>query len=277
MSLDRWRALSGFLPADASPAHHNLGVRYPWRDIALHTRTQALARRVDEARRVVDFALSTDHGWTLGLSGGKDSTALALLAPSLPAVSVKDDLDYPGEVEYLRALVARTGHALRVLTPPTSLVSFLRETRPSLVEDLHGRAAELSARWFYSLLDADRIAHGYGGVLLGLRAQESRGRRLNVATHGTVYQRADGLRVAQPLANWSALDVHAYLWREGWPVLPVYLCIDPEQDPLSIRKSWWVCGGGPARRGSHYGWLRRWWPTQWRIACEIDPSVRAIS
>ena len=281
MSLSRWRALSAHLPANAIPTRPDFGTRYPWRDVALHARSRELVRRVDGARRHLDAALSRDvpGGWRLGLSGGKDSSALAALCAGLqiPAMSVKDDLDYPGEREALAALTSHTGHALTILTPPVSLLAYLQTTRPSLVEDLHGRTADLSARWFYGLLDQHQATEGYGGVLLGLRAQESRGRALNRATRGPVYQRADGLHVAQPLAEWSALDVHAYLWREGIPVLPVYLCVDPGADALALRKSWWVCGGGPARNGSHYGWLRRWWPDLWRLAVEIDPEVAHLS
>lgn len=281
MSLDRWRDLSAHLPADAIPTRPDFGTRYPWRDVALHARSVELVRKVEQARRALDVAIALDvpGGWRLSLSGGKDSSALAALCAGHPlqGTSVKDDLDYPGEREALHQLVQRTGHALTILTPPVSLLAYLQTTRPSLVEDLHGRTADLSARWFYGLLDQHRAEQGYGGVLLGLRAQESHGRRMNRATRGHVYQRADGLRVAQPLADWSALDVHAYLWREQVPLLPVYLCVDPGMDALALRKSWWVCGGGPARNGSHYGWLRRWWPECWRTAVEIDPEVATIS
>lgn len=281
--LSHWLALSVHLPPDAIPDRPDFGVRYPWRDVALHARSRELDRRVSQARHHLDEALTRDvpGGWRLSLSGGKDSSALAVLCAEhgaiVPAMSVKDDLDYPGEREALAHLSERTGHPLTILTPPVSLLACLRETRPSLVGDLHGRTADLSARWFYGLLDAHRSAEGYGGVLLGLRAQESRGRAMNRAVRGRTYQRVDGLRVAQPLADWSALDVHAYLWRAGVPVLPVYLCMDPGTDALALRKSWWVCGGGPARVGGHYGWLRRWWPACWLAACEIDPEVARVS
>ena len=281
--LTRWRTLSAHLPPDAIPARLDFGTRYPWRDVALHARSLELDQRVDRASRHLDDALSraVPGGWRLGLSGGKDSSELAVLCAehglTLPALSVKDDLDYPGEREALEALASKTRHALTILTPPVSLLGYLRETRPSLVEDLHGRTADLSARWFYGLLDQHRAAEGYGGVLLGLRAQESRGRALNRATRGHVYQRADGLHVAQPLADWTALDVHAYLWRAEVPVLPVYLCVDPCADALALRKSWWVCGGTSARVGAHYTWLRRWWPGCWAAAVEIDPEVGRLS
>jgi 3'-phosphoadenosine 5'-phosphosulfate sulfotransferase (PAPS reductase)/FAD synthetase len=115
-----------------------------------------------------------------------------------------------------------------------------------------------------------------GGVVLGLRQEESAGRRMNVATRGLLYMRASGLWVSQPIARWSTLDVHAFCAAADVPLLPVYLCVDPGADWRRLRKSWWVCGGGPARHG-HYGWLRRWWPEQWRRAVEIDAQVTRVS
>ena len=82
--------------------------------------------------------------------------------------------------------------------------------------------------------------------------------------------------MGQPLANWTALDVHAFLLEREVPLLPVYLCIDPGADPFALRKSWWIAGGGPARHG-HYVWLRRWWPRLWALAVEIDPLVEGVS
>lgn len=281
MSLTRWRAQSTFLPDGSIPNRPDLGLRYPWREVALHARSRELVRRVDRSRAEIDRALSLDlpGGWRMGLSGGKDSTALAFLAPSgIRGMSVKDDLDYPGERAYLSALSSRTGIPIDVLTPEVSLLDYLRTSRTSLLEDLHGRSAELSATWFYGLLDAYQRREGYGGVMLGLRQAESRGRRLNRAKRGLLYRRAsDGLHVAQPLADWSTLDVHAFLWRCDWPVLPVYLCVDPGMDWARLRKSWWVCGGGPAQLDSHYAWLRRWWPDFWRMAVEIDAGVAQVS
>ena len=82
--------------------------------------------------------------------------------------------------------------------------------------------------------------------------------------------------IGQPLANWSALDVHAFLARREVPLLPVYHCIDPGADAMALRKSWWIVAGGPARYG-HYAWLRRWWPALWEIAVSIDPEVSRLS
>ncbi len=234
------------------------------------------------AKRIIEAANQGAHTWRLGLSCGKDSTALALLlhdmGATITAMSVKDDLDYPGEELYARTLAARCQIELEILRPAISLQGFLREQQISLVNDLHSRAAELSREHFYALLDQHRATMGYDAVMLGLRMAESRGRKMNVITHGATYTRKrDELTVCQPLARWEAIDVHAFLMSHDVPLLPVYGCIDPGMTWLDLRKSWWVAGGGPARMGSHYAWLRRWWPAQWERAVEIDPEVAALS
>lgn len=273
--LATWRSRLWFLPCDGVPVHAMLGERYPWRAVALHALSSAHRATIASARRTLDELPALN--WRLGVSGGKDSTALALLCQEhglqVRAMSVKDDLDYPGEVEYVRALCPD----IDVIIPLVSLRGFLRSEQVSLVGPLHSRASALSAQWFYGLLEKHRAEQGYDGVLLGLRQEESHGRRMNRAKRGRVYRREfDGLTVASPIADWSTLDVHAYVWARGWALLPVYLCIDPGIEWDRIRKSWWVAGGPAARRG-HYVWLRRWWPALWAQAVEIDPHVAELS
>jgi 3'-phosphoadenosine 5'-phosphosulfate sulfotransferase (PAPS reductase)/FAD synthetase len=257
-----------------------VGAAYPWKAVGQHSRSTEFARAVLRARRVLDDARETGAEFRLTLSCGKDSTALAGLCVEdgwrPQVVSVKDDLDYPGELAYLHALCSRLGLQATVLQPDLSLQEFLRFNEVSLLHDLHGRAARLSAEFFYGLLDHDREVQGYDGLLLGLRSEESRARRANRASHGTMYRRKDGVTVACPLSDWSALDVHAFLASRDLPLLPVYLCFDAADEPFVIRKSWWVCGGGPAAHG-HYSWLRRWWPEQWAAACRIDPAISALT
>ncbi len=284
---ERWVSLG--LPAQALPDHPELGLRYPWQMIALRALSSLHRRRVATARKRLVEALGTRqkggaaHVWRLGWSAGKDSTALAGLLADVgaqsecPAFGEKDDIDYPGEVEYLHTL----GDALQmppieILRPEVSLLGWLAEHKIDLTEDLHSQAAGLSREHFYGLLQKHRKQSGHTAVVLGLRSNESKHRAVNRASHGWLYQRADGLTVCTPLADWEDIDVHAYLMARDLPVLPVYLCIDPGMDPLRLRKSWWLAGGGVARHG-HYQWLRRWWPDLWEVAARIDPRVRVLS
>lgn len=289
-TLDDWRSAWSDLglPAEAVPAADAFGTRYPWRAIVAHAHSPGHRRRVEIARQRVREALAVVRDgqpliWRLGWSAGKDSTAIACLLAELgvgaaaPAFGEKDDIDYPAETEYLDAVARRLSlPAPEVVRPRIALLGWLRDNRVSLVEDLHSKAADLSREHFYQLLDDHRARSGHTAVLLGLRSAESKHRAVNRASHGWMYTRRDGLTVAAPLADWTDEDVHAYVAGRGIPLLPVYLCVDPGQDAMKLRKSWWIAGGGVARYG-HYVWLRRWWPDLWRVAVGIDPEVAQIS
>lgn len=280
-SLDDWRrAIGPLVPPEAIPTRPELGRLYPWRAVTLHALSREHARRVDGARRLLAQAQETGASWRLGWSAGKDSTALAALAAEagwhVQAVSVKDDLDYPGETEYVQGLALRLGLEVAILQPTVSLLEYLRQMGASLTEDLHSRRADLSREHFYGLLDSYRAQEGYDGVLLGLRAGESSHRRRNRCFNGPLYRRRDGLAVCTPLADWTSLDVHAYLAARDVPILPVYLCIDDAREALEVRKSWYVAGGWAAQYG-HYAWLRRWWPELYARAAGVHWGVEAVS
>ncbi len=268
------------LPEDAIPAHPELGLRYPWQELILRSMSALHRHKVKVAMARMREALSLRVDWRLSWSAGKDSTALAGIAAAsgypLRAIAEKDDLDYPGEEVYLQKLGAFFGHTVEVLRPSISLLAWLAEQKIDLSNDLHSQAASLSREHFYGVLAKHRKEHGYTGVILGLRATESKHRAKNRATHGWLYQKTDGLWVACPLADWEDMDVHAYLLAQNLPLLPMYFCIDPGMDPLKLRKSWWVAGGEAASRG-HYLWLRRWFPGLWEQAAHVDPRIRLIS
>ena len=120
-----------------------------------HARTWQYARRVDQARRVIARALDAASGWAVMWSGGKDSTAMAHLAlgldPTLELVSEKDDLDYPGERDYVQRLAAQWGARLTVLTPEQSPGAWIAQHGTTLVPDadVHARTAALSKACFY--------------------------------------------------------------------------------------------------------------------------------
>lgn len=283
-TFEKWKELAVcYVGEEAVPEHEDLGARYPWRGYCLHAMSRDMGKKIRMAESVIRRAAVEGGAWRMGLSAGKDSTAMAALFQAsgiqldCRGMSVKDDMDYPGEYRYIEVLAWKTGIVTDILSPPVSLEGFLRENQISLVDDVHSRAAEFSAKWFYNLIDEYQREQGYDGAFLGLRAGESRGRKMNRIVRGTLYERKDtGFKIAAPLSDWTAADVHAYLLLMDVPILPVYLCIDPGMEPDEIRKSWWIAGGYAANYG-HYAWLRRWWPDLWERGCAIDPQIRLIS
>lgn len=256
-----------------------------WRDLYLGWSTTTVhQRRVQRARDLACEALASGLEARIGWSAGKDSTALAYLirvelGADVGAFSVKDDLDYPGEEEYVRALASAWELRLAVVHPPVSLMDWLTEWAAAggdVTEDLHSHAAELSRLYFYRLLDLYREQESYDMALLGLRQKESWGRRMATARFGPVRCRAsDGLTVACPLSYWSARDVYAYLVSHGIEPHACYTRLAPGESPEGIRKSWWLSG-----KSTRYGGamrIRRLWPELWELAKERFPEIVAMT
>ena len=203
-----------------------------WRMVALsHSKTDRHKHKIDMAKKHVEAMMEVAPGAYIALSGGKDSSAMAVLIAEMglrPRVmSVKDDLDFSGEEEFVQSLCNMLSLAVDVVRPPFSLQQWIADHGHDMPadEDMHGRSAEFSQAAFYGVIDAYRERAGTPGVYLGLRKGESHGRMMNRATHGTVYQKKQtGEWVCQPLCDWTGLDVFAYLFAHDVPILDVYRC-----------------------------------------------------
>lgn len=211
-------------------------------------------------------------------SAGKDSTALAHLVANelgkVGAMAIKDDLDYPGEVDYLQSLAPRWGVDLDILKPNFSLQQYLSDHADEIDagEDLHGRASAFAERAFYSLIDTYRERMDAPGVYLGMRADESDGRAKNFYKRGHIYTKKTGEVVCQPLATWVDRDVYAYVFAHDIPLLPVYRCVRLHDRPGRVRKSWWL-PGSHSRHGATV-WMKTYWPSLYRRLCELLPDTR---
>lgn len=257
-----------------------------WQDAcAAHARTQRYRRQVDSARRVLDQVLAAGHRTCVSWSGGKDSTVLTHLALVLhgapwDVASEKDDLDYPGEEQYVLQLAEQWGvrERLTILRPPISPREYYAQAVREIGAgaDVHGRAAGLSKTCFYNVMAAhDRL---YECVLMGLRTEESGTRERLRESRGRYYWHKGSRQWrAIPIADWQAIDVYAYALAHGIELLPVYRCVGfaHAREPWLLRKSWWVPGTHSATGG--VAWLRRYYPSLYRTLCSWSPEASHLA
>jgi len=251
------------------------------RTARIHARTLGYLRRLNTARRVASEEIERAELPVVMWSGGKDSTVLVHLVRvglglDIEAISEKDDLDYPGEREYVEGLAAAWSLRLTIVEPEVSPASYLAAhgAEQEAWADVHSRRAGLSKACFYGVLEAATAPHDT--ILLGLRKHESRHRMRNRTSRGLAYTKRDGKRIVQPLGDWSGLDVMAYMATHGIEPLPVYRCVAfmHADEPWRVRKSWWVPGSSGAKGG--VAWLARYYPSLYRRLREWMPGVEAL-
>lgn len=262
-------------------------------DHACWSRLQILARQrartvehrrlVEAAKRVASRSLEQATRPAVMWSAGKDSTALAHLVTvelgaDVPLMSEKDDLDYPGEEDYVRHWAAAWGARLEIIRPDVSPSQWVAEHAQELTpgSDFHSRAAGLSKACFYDVVERANAERDL--VFLGLRAEESPGRAKNRHVHGLTYTRKarPGQVMCSPLGDWTGLDVYAYLEVRGVEPLHVYRCIGfmHSREPWRVRKSWWLPGGSSNLGG--IAWLRRYYPSLYRQMVEWFPRAQSL-
>ena len=110
-----------------------------------------------------------------------------------------------------------------------------------ICDEINSRGVELSDNFFYSIIKKYKQDNNFKGVFLGLRKEESRARRINFYKKGHTYRKKDGEWVCNPLSNFTAKDIYAFLLSNNINPLRVYMhthfC-----SPEKIRKSWYLPG-----------------------------------
>jgi len=235
----------------------------------------ALARRIERVRgeptkQVIRDFLARCRRPYLAWSGGKDSTLMLWFArqirPDIEVIYLDADSCLPDGWEYMQRLVAEWDINFRVV-----------RTRPILdVLAEYGlddpRIEERTMR--ATVYDPVRqlVAEGYDGGLIGIRAEESRGRRLGGAHYGSLFwARQYGMWEGWPMLWWRQADVWVYIDHHRIPYHPAYdkTAIAPREE---LRVSYWA--GETNREYGRYVWLKRYYPELYGQLANRVPEVK---
>jgi len=224
-----------------------------WR---LHAKTptyQRRARRLISSLQMIDPAVSY-----VSFSAGKDSAVLAHAAhsvhPGIPICCVDSGVPYrwtEEEREGWLQYASENGWNL-IIFPWNKWGGNLRRAAD---EKSHQKSAHRS---MFAGLQSWARTEGRTHYLTGMRADESKGRRVRLSTHGEIYLQANGFTRHCPLGLWSTQDIWAYTITQGLPWLTIYDHLGP-----SARN------GLIGRSGIQHGrmvWLRKYYPEAYRVA-----------
>lgn len=190
----------------------------------MHSRSQAYKRAKSNALHNIDEALRhKSRKWMVGLSGGKDSLAMAWMlkihgsADEMMFAHAANEFLCPGMTECATKAAEKLCLDLDEFWPDWSPYSdgwgFLQGLPRSesvysetITTQLHRRSAS------GNMLVAYQYANDFTACFSGVRADESHGRAMNRKMRGAVYTIAkDNTVMAQPIVDWTARDVWAAL------------------------------------------------------------------
>lgn len=246
------------------------------RQYVVHARTLAYRRREDATRRELERAAARGRV-SVSTSWGKDSVALCDLAcevlgrPTL--LHLAHPYPLPGAEHVVEHFAARA--AVVTLPPARTLAEYIAWLRGvglgyERADQAHGKRAKADRAREWCV--AQRVAV----QVLGMRAEESKGRRTGFRARGLLHRYVDdGLWVSNPLGWWTVQDVWARIASRGLPYPRLYDCETHGYTRERLRNTGWLTtvDAGEGR----IAWLRTHFPAQWRALAAEFPQVARLT
>lgn len=253
-----------------------------WREQApLHARLPTTRARWGRALERTSTFLAAGPAY-VSWSGGKDSTAVALLAtaihPNVPLAHFDAGLDMPETRPYMGRLAAERGWDLRRYQAGDALAEMIATGSWDHAADDTTDGTDGAWLWATRTGPAQMAVEDTGatGHMWGLRASENR-RRLALMgrTRGTM-ARKDGWRSCSPIWDWRDLDVVAFLLHNQVELNPVYDRLSEIGAPADAHRLGNVIDPASLNLGRAV-WLRRGWPDLWQRMVDVLPRLREDS
>jgi 3'-phosphoadenosine 5'-phosphosulfate sulfotransferase (PAPS reductase)/FAD synthetase len=237
-----------------------------WSRLGLHR------RRVARAEAIVREALERMKNPYVAWSTGKDSTVVLDLVrrfkPDVPVVYLDAHCGYPETYELIDEY--RKDGVNVILWNCEPFLKTLKDegiTVDSLVER---RTMETTVR----IPVLELMEHyGFDGVFMGLRAEESVGRRKMARSKGMLFKKKNGTWSCNPILWFMYDDVWAYIVSRGLKYNRLYDKMDllPEENR---RISYWA--GESERSYGRWVWLMYLHPELFNVLAEEVPEARSF-
>lgn len=216
-------------------------------DLVKYSKTLEFQRKIKHSLLVLSTFLEHTNRPLISCGGGKDGTAVALLAHILgakvPIICANPPNPLPDRETHKDILKKWLGMTWIDLDYPWDVQAVL-----------DGRQRYPDGLKMKRLSEYQKENH-FDGVIFGIRAAESRGRAINLALRGEVYETPEGAR-CQPIARWTARDSLCLALLLDAPINPVYHKMDGCGDLEYLHDgTWWPHGAED--KG---GWIRHYYP-----------------
>lgn len=216
-------------------------------DCIKYTGTLSFQRKVAKAMSRLDSFFSVTKKPVVSCGGGKDSTAIAVLArrvaPSVTIICADPPNPLPDREEHVTDLLSWLGGPVVRIPYPWNV------SRVLLGEEQYPEGLKIR------VLSDWQKQHNIDGVVLGIRAEESKRRTLAVKSRGAVYRIQPGWRCL-PICDFTAAETLCVALIADAPINPVYTRQNGQLDFNLIHDgTWWAHDGGQSLE-----WMHDWYP-----------------
>lgn len=231
------------------------------------------ARAVAAKSRIKDF-LATCPAPSAGFSGGKDSTAVLILLAAIgrtdtPVFTQADDLDWPDKRAHCNEVVDLLGFRdYEYLDSPVSALEQFAAMDFVTVDRINER------RVFFGTTREYARRRARSGVILGLRAEESKPRRITWRRRGASYDVKGDVSRCLPIGDWTGMDVFSLIVSSGTPYFHIY-DRDDISPPHELRLAWMLNPAFLSKGAATF--LRRHYPQQFYRLCAVNPALRRFA
>lgn len=223
-------------------------------DCAKYAHTLDFNRKLDSALRTIEKFLKCTQNPVISCGGGKDGTAVALLAQLIGATDIsivcaEPPNPLPDREAHNKELKKWLGNEWTAIKYSWNVDAVLDgcEKYPDGLK--------------MKMLSEYQKEHDVDGVIFGIRAAESRSRAINLAVRGEIYRVADGGWRCQPIAHWSAEDSICLAFLMDAPINPVYYKMQGCGNLEQLHDgTWW-----PHGLEDRSGWMKKYYPEYYEL------------
>lgn len=176
-----------------------------------------------------------------------------------------DDLDFPHKESYCKRVVSALGYEQHYyMMSEVSALEIL--SKMEIYEDFPDI--------FFPVIEKFVREHCPDAVIMGLRQQESKARRMTIGRYGQMFlAKKDNLHHCFPVGKWTGVDVFAQIMSSGVEYIDIYDKDSVDRAPHEIRFSWAFSPAFAADAGSAF-WLKKHYPEIFTRLAAINPQLR---
>lgn len=237
----------------------------------LHAKTIEFVTKVSKSHDIIKDALRHMKKPYLSFSGGKDSTVMLHMVlkhkPDIPVIYWDANASYPDTEHFINKIVKERN------------LNFIRRRTESMFSVFHKYGIthpqienKTMMSTVYEPIKKLIEDYGFDGVFVGLRSQESKGRRKLIKSRGCLfYNKSQKVMECLPVAQFTVEDIWAYITANDLKYNTIYdkTSMTHRND---LRVSYW-CGESCKEMG-RWVWLKKEYPGLYNKFTSEFPEVR---